>query len=256
VLLRLPVGLGLDAAEDAGDVPVLLELGTPEIDLSSSSDRAKKRLSVHNLRRVVVEETNVVRGVVLVVEGEIEGRVLEMHRVCWTDALGLGGADHSSVCLTELSPVAEGVVSVVNVQSPVERHEARPLEDNLCVSRHGSVVWLDPCDLWFVVVPVAEWLQGILLPVEGYRERHGPLHDVRVSGTAPDRPRALVVGLRTVSTKVAPEVLSQVEEMLTPDLDYRVSILWTIPRVDSANPKRLVVPVRKTRVDVVEFARQ
>lgn len=244
MLLRLPVGLGLDAAEDASDVPVLLELGTPEVDLSSSSDGAKKRLSVHNLRRVVVEEANVVSGVVLVVEGEIEGRVLEMHGVRWTDALGLGGADHSSVCLTELSPVAEGVVSVVDVESPVEGHEARPLEDNLGVSRHWSVVWLDPRDLWFVVVPVAEWLQGILLPVEGNREGHRPLHDVRVSGTAPDRPRALVVGLRTVCTKVAPEVLSEVEEILTPDLDHRVSVLWAIPWVDSANCEWLVVPVR------------
>jgi hypothetical protein len=90
------------------------------------------------------------------------------------------------VGLAKFTPVAEGIILVVDIESPIERHEVGSLEHNLGVSSHGTVIWHNLGDLWLVVVPVAEGLEGVLLSIQRYREWHWSLNNVREGSSAPD----------------------------------------------------------------------
>lgn len=221
--------------------------------VSASSDRSSQWASIYDCGRVVVREHRSFRDV-LVVERQFHVEGDHVSCVRGNHALRQCITYHLCLHFTKLVPYAEGVVSIVDVGGPVEGHEATSFECDVGPTGNGAEIGLKLLDHWVIVVPEAEPLQCVLLSVQGNREGHLFAHDRRLRRSAPNERVGDELRLRTLGTEVAPEVISQIEEVGTPYLNDGVTILGTVTRVKRVNSGRLVVSVGPGRVHIVKLA--
>lgn len=64
------------------------------------------------------------------------------------------------------------------------------------------------------------------------------------------------MGLGRLGTEVAPEIVTKIQEVFTPNLNDSVSILGTISWIDGGHMQLVVVPVRHAGGCVIEVASQ
>jgi len=174
--------------------------------------------------------------------------------VLGADTLSLGRAQHDGNRLSEGTPVTESVIPVVHIYFPVEWLEgATPYADD-CATAHWTVVRRNLVNAWIVIVPVDEVLEGILLSIHGHRKRHASTYYIRPGSSAPNVVFVDKVSFGTTRTEIAPEIVTEVKEVLAPDLYYGVSIFWSVPRINTLNHNLLIVSVWRARVDVIKSA--
>ena len=66
-----------------------------------------------------------------------------------------------------------------------------------------------------------------------------------MSSTAPEESGTDEIGFCTSGTEVASEIITEIEEVITPNLNDCVTVLWSVPWIDVGDLDWLVVPVWK-----------
>lgn len=88
---------------------------------------------------------------------------------------------------------------------------------------------------WPVVVVEEERVARVLLTVERDGEWDGLLDDVGHGRVALDVGRVEDLSARGLGTEAAPRLIAEIEEVVTPDLNRRVTILGSIPRIEGVD---------------------
>jgi hypothetical protein len=101
--------------EEASDVSPLFELGTPKVHFSTSHYWANERLSIQNLWRVVINESDITPSVILIVQSQIERSILEMLSIWWSNTLSLRRTNNESWSFSKRSKVAESIILIIDV---------------------------------------------------------------------------------------------------------------------------------------------
>ena len=104
----------------ASNVLIVLELCAPKVHQSASLYWASERLSINDVRWIVICERSSDVSHILIVDGECKRDGVELEIVLWSKALGLSGAQHLARCATKRAPITESVVRVVDVCAPVK----------------------------------------------------------------------------------------------------------------------------------------
>lgn len=136
----------------------------------------------------------------------------------------------------------------------MERMEVLSLDNDSSVSCLWPSVWEQLRHLWPGVVPVHDGVWRVLLVVQRDREWDGLLHDIRLRGVAHHVRRVVDVSLHGFGTKGASGVFTEVDEVVTPDLDSGFSVLWSVPWVDGIDLGGWIVLVVHGLDDVIEVS--
>ena len=252
--LRDYLCLRLRGVEDADDVPTLVVVGSVDMDLRASTTRTTERTGVDDLGRIVVGEQSAFADV-LVIQGQREAQSYEVRRVGRHHARCERATGYLCGDFPELVPNAEGVVPVVNGR-PVPGQEATAFQLNCRATGHWAEVRLKLLNDWVVVVPVFQLLQRVLLSIQGDGEGHCFLHDSGLGCSAPNEGIGDELCLGTLATKVAPEIISEVQEVCAPDLYHRISILRAISRIECIDSCWRIIPKRARRVHIIKLSSQ
>lgn len=174
--------------------------------------------------------------------------------VCRSQAFSFRLRHNMSWSFSQRTKVAESVVLVVDIVRPVERLKVWTLQYDLLVTWDSSKIWINCKQRRFIEVKVVVFLQWILLSIQRHGKRHRSINDIWLWSSAPKIPAVYKMSLSRLCSKVASKVVTQVDEVLTPNLNDCVTVFRTISWVDASDMKLIIVSVGQTAWCIVKVS--
>jgi hypothetical protein len=190
-------------------------------------------LRVEEEGRLVVVVHGTVISTVGSIERDLDSCLAEVVRL-WGLAGGSGRVlDHGLAISTQSNKVTEsGVLNVERTIGCSEWLEVLSTNADLVASSLWTSVWINHGDLWVVVVPVLDRVFRLLLTIEGDREWHTSLNNIRRRCNTSDVAIIVDLGWNGPGTEGAAGILAELDEVLAPDLNGGTSILWSVRWLD------------------------
>ena len=170
--------------------------------------------------------------------------------------MNLSWIDDDCWNFTNVFKHAESIVVICNHWVISERMEISTLKENLCASSIWTTVWYQRCDGWLRIVPVKECVLWILLIIEWNSKGNRFFYDIWKWRYTNHVIWINECGCHWFSSERASCVLIKIQEVLSPNLDNRLSILWAVSRIDGEDLCRLVISEGDRVCDILEVACQ
>lgn len=160
-------GSDCDTSEDANWISLVSELGTVNLNLSSSCNWSSQWSNFRKSWWVEEDELKTF-GCILVIESKLEQDADEwwVQVVWWTQAPQLSRGYHLGWFLSESTKDAESIVGVIDIVDIIERQEVVTSEGDRGTTSKRSKIWNQFLYIWIIVVPVFNVLLRVLLSVQ------------------------------------------------------------------------------------------
>ena len=107
---------------------------------------------------------------------------------------------------------------------------------------------------WIIVVPILDIIYRILLSIQRYGKWLSLAYNFWKGWSAPKECWRNKVSLGCSRTEVASEIVTKIQEVLTPNLNDSVTVLWSITWINVSDNWWVVVSIWQWRINILELS--